>query len=337
MPETRRAFLASAAASLAAPAVAQAQRQVTLRFATHEPANAFVYAGIWKPWEQTILRETGEILQIDNYAGGRMNPSSEAHLDLVLSGKTDIAFIVPAIFRDRFRDQGLFMQPGLLRDAREASLAATRLEARGLLTGYDDLIALAVMIAAPSAVHATIPIVRPTDLRGHRFNTNAALTAELFQRLGTKCSLSYVTPRAAATLQEGKFDGVIADWIGSDTFGTLSAARHHLNYPLGGVMLAFVMNRRRYEHLPEAIRAVFDQHRGDELADRFGRAYDGRRAEVIARVRAEAGQTVVTPEGDAARAWADAFAPGVEAWHAAAPRNRMLAKSLQDELTRIRA
>jgi len=124
--------------------------------------------------------------------------------------------------------------------------------------------------------------------------------------------------------------------VGSDTFGTLAAAKYHLDYPLGGVMLAFVMNRGSYERLPEAVRAVFDQHKGDELAAGFGTAFDGQRAKVVARLRSDPGQSVVTPEGEAAAAWAAAFAPGVEAWRTASPRNRLLAKALDAELVRIR-
>ncbi len=186
----RRTLLTGAAATLAAPAIVRAQGPVTLRFATHEPSTAFVYAGTWKPWEARILRDAGPALRIEDFSGGRMNPSAEAHLELVLSGKADIAFIVPASYRDRFKEQDLFMQPGMLRDAREASLAATRLQAQGLLTGYDGLVPLAVMIAAPSAVHATVPVVRPGDLKGRRFNTNATLTAALFRRLGAEMSLT---------------------------------------------------------------------------------------------------------------------------------------------------
>ncbi len=333
----RRRLLTAAAATLAAPAIVHADAPVMLKFATHEPSTAFVYAGTWKPWVARVLEDARGALQIEEFTGGRMNPDSEAHLDLVLTGKADIAFIVPAIFRDRFKEQDLFMQPGSLRNAREASLAATRLQAQGLLTGYDELVPLGVLIAAPSAVHATVLVARPADLKGRRFNTNATLTAELFRRLGARMSLTYVTPKAAATLRAGEFDGVVADWIGSDTFGTLAAAKHHLNYPLGGVMLAFVMNRRRYERLPDPVRAVFDRHKGDELAEGFGRAFDGQRAKVITRIRSEPGQDVVTPEGEAATAWAAAFAPGVEAWRAASSRHQQLATALDAELARIRA
>ena len=331
----RRTLLAGAGLMLASPSILRAQAPVRLRFATHEPDTAFVYAGIWKPWQARVLAQTEGALQIEQFTGGRMDPNSEAHLDLVLSGKADIAFIVAALFPDRFKEQDLFMQPGALRDATAASLAATRLQARGLLSGFDGLVPLAVLVAAPSAVHATVPVVRPENLKGRRFNTNAALTAELFRRLGADMSLSYVTPRAAATLRAGAFDGVIADWIGSDTFGTLAVAKHHLNYPLGGVMLSFVMNRDSYERLPRAVRAAFDRHKGDELAYEFGKAFDAQRAKVIARVRAEPGQEVVTPEGEAAAAWATAFAPGVEAWRASQPRNRRLAEALDHELARI--
>ncbi len=333
----RRTLLAGVPGSLAAPATVRAQAPVTLRFATHEPSNAFVYAQTWRPWEQRVIQDAKGMLHIEEFTGGRMDPNSEAHLDLVLTGKADIAFIVPAIFRDRFKEQDLFMQPGLLRNAREASVAATRLQAKGLLSGYDDLVPLAVLVASPSAVHATVPIARPDDLKGRRFNTNAALTAELFRRLGAECSLTYVTPRAAATLRAGTFDGVIADWVGSDTFGTLAAAKHHLDYPLGGVMLAFVMNRASYERLPEPVRAAFDKHRGAELAEGFGNAFDVQRVKVIDRLRSEPGQSVVTPEAQAAAAWQAAFAPGVQAWRTAAPRNQTLADALDAELARLRS
>ncbi len=315
---------------------ANAKAATKLIFATHEPADAFVYAGTWKPWAETVVADSNGALEIDNRPQGFTKDPIE-HLSLVLSGKADMAFIVLPNYRDRFRDQDVFMQPGLLRNATEASVAATRMEARGLLTGFDGLVPLAVMVAAPSVAHSTYPVRVPEDLKGKRWNTNAELTIALFGKLGAEMAGTYVTPRAAKTLIDREFDGVIADWVGSNTFGTLKAAHHHLAYPLGGVMLSFVMNRAAYDRLPEAARAVIDKHKGDELASRFGHAFDGERARVVEQVKADPSQSVVEPAGGDAERWSAAFAPVVAAWRQADARNAQLAAALEAELRTIRA
>lgn len=308
----------------------------TLIFATHEPADAFVYAGTWKPWAEKVVADSHGALQIDNRPQGFTKDPIE-HLSLVLSGKADIAFIVLPNYRDRFRDQDVFMQPGLLRNATEASIAATRMEQRGLLTGFDGLVPLAVLVAAPSVAHSTYPVRLPEDLKGKRWNTNAELTVALFRQLGAEMSSTYVTPRAAKTLVDHEFDGVIADWVGSNTFGTLKAAHYHFAYPLGGVMLAFVMNRAAYDRLSGDARAAIDRHKGVELARSFGRAFDAERARVVKQLKADPTQSIVEPAGRDAARWRSAFAPVVAEWRHADPRNARLDAALEKELAAIRA
>jgi hypothetical protein len=46
---------------------------------------------------------------------------------------------------------------------------------------------------------------------GRRWNTNVRLTVVLFRKLGAEMADYYVTPRAAKTLIDREFDGVIAD------------------------------------------------------------------------------------------------------------------------------
>ncbi len=159
----------------------------TLIFATHEPADAFVYAGTWKPWAEKVVADSHGALVIDNRPQGFTKDPIE-HLALVLSGKADIAFIVLPNYPDRFRDQDAFMQPGMLANATEASVAATRMQQKGLLTGFENLVPLAVLVAAPSVAHSTYPVRLPEDLNGKRWNTNARLTIALFARLGAQMS-----------------------------------------------------------------------------------------------------------------------------------------------------
>jgi len=316
--------------------LARADGVTKLIFATHEPPDAFVYAGTWKPWAEKVIAESNGALEIDNRPQGFSKDPIE-HLSLVLSGKADIAFIVPPNYPDRFRDQDVFMQPGLLRNATEASIAATRMEERGLLTGFEGLVPLAVMIAAPSVAHSTYPVLLPEDLAGKRWNTNAELTISLFRKLGGEMSHTYVTPRAAKTLTDHEFDGVIADWVGSNTFGTLKAAHHHLAYPLGGVMISYVMNRAAYDRLPSAVKAVIDRHKGVELASSFGRAFDEERARVVEQLKGDPAQSIVEPAGPDAERWQAAFVPVVAEWRQADERNARLAAALADELRAIRA
>jgi TRAP-type C4-dicarboxylate transport system substrate-binding protein len=98
-----------------------------LVFTTHEPADAFVYAGTWKPWAEMVVADSHGTLEIDNRPQGFTKDPIE-QLSLVLSGKADIAFIVLPNDPNRFRDHDVFMQPGLVLNATEASIAATPME-----------------------------------------------------------------------------------------------------------------------------------------------------------------------------------------------------------------
>lgn len=322
--------------ALDAPARA-ADPPVTLRFGTHEPRTAFVYSRIWKLWEELVVKESDGALRIEDHVRTPETEDSTRNLAVVESGAVDIAFIVVPLFPERFADQDLFMQPGMLRNSVEASVAATRLAERGLLAGSDKTVPLAMMVAVPSLLHSTYPVAQPGDLAGRRFNTSAPLVAEVFAQLGATMSQTYVTARAAETLRRGEFDGVIADWVGSETFGTLDAARHHLDYPLGGVMLAFLMNRASYERLRGAVRQVLDRHKGVELATAFGRSFDEGVAAVLARMAADPAQRVFRPEGEQRAAWDAAFASPLARWRGGNERRGALARALDAELAAVRA
>jgi TRAP-type transport system periplasmic protein len=329
----RTRLIASALAAIVFSATSAAAAKLT--FTTHEPADAFVYAGTWKPWAEKVVADSHGALAIDNRPQGFSRDPIE-QLSLVISGKADIAFIVLPNYRDRFLDQDVFMQPGLLRNATEASIAATRMEERGQLTGFEGLVPLAVLVAAPSAAHSTYPVRTPEDLVGKRWNTNVGLTIVLFRKLGAEMADTYLTPRAARTLIDHEFDGVVADWVGSNTFGTLEVAHHHLAYPFGGVMLGFVINRSAYDRLPAEARAAIDRHKGVELASSFGRAFDTDRAGIVDQLRSDPAQSIVEPVGPDAEHWRAAFAPIVAEWRSASPRNSQLADALENELKKIR-
>ena len=69
----RRTLLKSAAAVVAAPAIAaQAQAPITLRFQTFVPATSNVYSRVLVPWMNKVEKESNGRLKFEHYAAMQM-------------------------------------------------------------------------------------------------------------------------------------------------------------------------------------------------------------------------------------------------------------------------
>ena len=111
---------------------------------------------------------------------------------------------------------------------------------------------------------------------------------------------------------------------------------YHFFIRLGVVPLAILMNKKRYDTLPEPVRAAMKKNGGEALGDQFTKNVGAYFAELLKRLQDDPSQHVIFPteaEQDEARAQLAAVS---DEWVAKSARHKELKAAVDAEIARVR-
>ena len=112
MSITRRTFIATGAAGVAAPAVLRVTRanaaELTLKLHHFLPAVSSVHAHLLAPWAKRIETETGGRLKIDIYPSMQLGGTPPQLYDQAKDGVADIIWTLPGYTAGRFPSTEVF-------------------------------------------------------------------------------------------------------------------------------------------------------------------------------------------------------------------------------------
>jgi TRAP-type C4-dicarboxylate transport system substrate-binding protein len=114
-------------------------------------------------------------------------------------------------------------------------------------------------------------------------------------------------------LQKGVIDGTVFPWDPVRSFRLAEVLEHHLDARVYTVSFFFVMNQRRYDSLPEDVKACVDRLSGDALIAKFGDWWDAWDAPGLAAAN-ERGNEVTTLSDAERQRWREALQPMVDAY-----------------------
>jgi len=292
-------------------------------------------AGI-KPFVDAVNAEGKDLISIAVYADGALGKSVAEQPALLQKGVADIAWVIPGQTPYRFPDNPLFELPGLIRDAREGTLAATRMTAAGLLRGYEDFVVIGAYTTGSNVIHSRKPIASLAALRDLRIRVNNAIDAEVLVRLNAIATVLPVS-QAAPALERGTIDGAVVSLTGSFDYGVAEIATHHflLRHSTAPVML--LMSRARFDSLSDAEKAIIRRYSGEWLARKWIEITSRADEANVARLRADPRHTVVDPSPADLETARGVYRAMIETWAAGGERNRMLLSRLEAELAAIRS
>jgi len=271
-----KTLLGCGAAFLISLAGQGASAQENLRFTTSVPAQSFIYADILSVWADRVVADSEGTLTIQMFPAGTLGRDPATHLDMVRGGTADIAYVVPGYTPGAMNEATLLELPNLVPDALHGSLAATKMVEDGLWQGegMEPVKILGMFSTAPGLLSTTRKIetleeVRDLKLRGAGPTLLASITA-----LGATPIGGITAPQIAEGLSRGLIDGSINEWVALTIFGIAEAAKFHLDVNLGSSPIMVMINREKYDSLPEAARAAIDKNSGPAFAKLFGEAFD---------------------------------------------------------------
>lgn len=314
---------------------AHAQDATHLTFAYFASDTNHYYRGGIEPFLTAIEEHGDGLIEIDVALSGRLGPNPADQLRLVREGVADIVFLVPGYTPDALPDHRVLELPGLFHNGREATLVHTRLAEMGMLRGYEDLVVLGAFATPPETIHSVKPLLSLDDLQGATIRVNNVMEAAALEKLGMATAEISIT-KIATSLSQGEIDGALVPLGAMVEFGVARIATNHFLLATSVAPLAVVMNRAKFESLPDEAKALVKQWSGLWLAEQFFASVAAFEATVLDELNDNDRRTVVQPaEADLDRA-AAAFQAVREEWAALSPRNAELLAFVEAELARIR-
>ncbi len=308
--------------------------ETTLRFASFEPPVAFLTKNVFTPWAARVSAASNDTINIKMFPGGTLGRSPAGQLKLVEDGVADIAWIIPGYTPGRFEEGTVGELPFLVQSSEAGSNAMWKLYEDGLLQGdYQKLKMIGIFTSFPNFIVSTKPVTTPGDMKGLNFRAPGPTLLNALKSLGAVPVGGITGPTIAESMSRGLIDGTLSQWGAINTFRIGEVANHYLELPLGATAMLVVMNKDKYESLPEEARAAIDAHSGAGFSDLFGKAFDGNVAAAEKIETTRSGVTVITPDADLTAEWRDAVRISTDEWIASTPNGQEIFDAFKGQLS----
>lgn len=313
---TRRQFGAAALAAgsvIGAPAILRAQAAMELKLSHYLPPVHGIHTDFLEPWARELESRTDGAIRVSIFPGTAALGNVAKQYDQVRAGVVDIAHGLSGTPRGRFPRTSIIDMPFLTPNADVATRTLWALYPDYLAEEYREVKVLALHAHNGGLIHTRDRAVATMqDMRGLRIRTPSPAISSMLEFLGA-APVGLPPGQVYENLQKGAIDGTVFPWDPVASFKLAEVLSHHLDARAYTVSFFFVMNRRRYEGMPDDLRQVVDSISGDALVGRFGpwwNTWDG-----PGRAAAEARGNMITvlPEEERAR-WVGALAPMIDAW-----------------------
>lgn len=309
----RRAALAAtfafAVGGLAAPAGAA---ETTLKISHYLPPRHGFHTDFLVPWAKALEEKTGGTVAVEIYDGTSAFGKIDRQADQVRAGVIDIALGLNGIPRDRYPAASVIELPFLVENADSGSRALWQLYKEGALGDeYDDFKVLALYTHHGGLFHTVeTPVRALDDLKGLRMRTPSPAVSAMLEYLGAS-PVGMPPATIYESLQKGVIDGVVTTW---DLVGAIRAneiLKYHTDARAYVAAFHVLMNKGKYESLPEDVRAAIDALSGDALVAKFGEWWDKWDARGLEDAE-QRGNEIIAVDEATRQQWAETLQPMIQ-------------------------
>jgi len=286
---------------------AQERAAVTLRYANFPPAATFPCVQMEHFAKEVEARTEGKV-KIRTFPGSVLL-DAKGIFDGVINGSADIGNFAMSYQPGRFPVTEALDLPHFFPDAKAATRALESVMDAFAPAEFKDVVVLSVFTCPPAVVMSKPPVTGVTDLKGLAIRSSGT-GAEVLKRLGGT-PMAMPQSEVPDALQKGLVVGnlsspeVLKDMNYAATCPNVFAA------DLGVISFAVVMNKRKFESLPEQVRETL-RALGREQSHWTAAYVDTHATEAIAWGEATHGVKVTTPSAADRAALRAAAAPLME-------------------------
>ena len=334
----RRRFLATAAAMPAAAMLGgqSVQADDHLKWAVFTPDSEVTFRTVMKPFAEAVQRDTKDAVVFDMFPNGALGRNPGQQPQMVLDGVADVAWIIPSYSPGRFPDTEVLELPGMFKDLREASLVASRLAAHDVLKDYGDFYIIGLWGTAPYSIHTNFPVNSIADLKGKTIRASSKNESAALRAFGA-VPIGMPVTEIPEAISRGTISGTTSHMSPFFDFGLDRVTNNHFFIGLGVVPVTILMNKKKYEALPEADRAAIQKNAADALTKQWIDSITAYNAANLEKLKNNPKHKVAFPSQAELDEVQKLLAPVREEWVAASDRHKELKAALDTELAKVRA
>ena len=313
----RKTLLAATAAILALSAAAQAA-EVTLRVHHFLSADAPMHTEVLVPWEKAGEDQSGARTHCQIFPPRQMGCKPPQRSDQARDGIVDVSWMLLGYTPGRFPLAEVFELPFMSGTATQTTAALQDFQAKYLGDEMRQVHPLLLHAPAGYKFHMTgAPIQSLDDLKGKKIRAPSRAMTEALNALGAT-AVGMPVPEVAQALTTGVIDGAQIPWevVGSLRVEEITRSHTEIGSENGGMstsVMALVMNRGKYDSLPDDLKKMIDDNSGAKLAALAGEAFDRVEAEERQKYL-DAGAAINVIPADQLQPRREATQPGLDAW-----------------------
>jgi len=310
----RKGFLvavAAAAIGFTGPADAQTTE---LRLSTFVPPTHVIAREMIAPWIEEISKASNGQLKVTLFPSMQLGGSAPELYRQAAQGTVDMVFTLPGYTSPAFPRTQMIELPGLKPDGIEATKMMWALMDPYLAPEYKDVKVIALWGAEDAGLMTrSKPIRSLEDVKGMRMRSPSAAQATQLERMGAAPVAQPIT-EVYPSMERGVIDGAMVPFTTILDFKLGEVARHYtIAGPLfGRSAFLIAMNKKKYDGLSAAHRAIIDKHSGPEFSVKGTEAYIKRAEEAVNSVRGKA-EIIVWSKEEQAKV-SKALSPIIEDW-----------------------
>ncbi len=316
----RRNFIKTTVAGLAVAATlgpAAMAQDVTLRLHQFLPPTAPVPAQILKPWGEAVEEASGGRIEIQHFDAMSLGGRPPELMDQARDGVVDLAMTLVGYTPGRFPRTEVFELPFMMTDPVATAKAYWEMvETDWQSNEYSDVKVLGAWVHGPGLIHTQDGVKSLEDMKGLTLRGPTRIINDLLSELGAE-PVGMPLPAIPEAISKGVVKGTVIPWEVTTAIRLSELVGNHTEFAgdeaLYTAAIVLVMNRAKYDALPDDLRAILDAESGAKLSA-FATQVMWDMDAPAREIAVGAENTIATlDEAEVAR-WKEAAAPVVDRW-----------------------
>ena len=317
---TKRNFIKTAIAGLLTAAAmggsAYAQ-DVTLRLHQFLPPSATVPAKILKPWAAGVEEASGGRIKIEHFDAMSLGGRPPELMDQARDGVVDLSMTVVGYTPGRFPRTEVFELPFIMTNpVATASAYWEMVETNWQDTEYKDVKVLGAWVHGPGVVHSKDGVNSLEDMKGLTVRGPTRIINDMLSELGAE-PVGMPLPAIPEALSKGVVKGTVIPWEVTPAIRLSELVTNHTEFSgdeaLYAATIVLVMNKAKYDALPDDLKVVIDEASGAKLS-KFATQVMWDEDAPARKIAEEAGNTIVELDAEEVARWKAAAEPVIERW-----------------------
>ncbi|GGM17137.1 C4-dicarboxylate ABC transporter [Pseudooceanicola nanhaiensis] len=313
MTKTKGLKRVLAATALAALSAGQAAAQdVTFRLAHWLPPTHPVQTMGMTEWMDAIKAASDGRIDFQVFPAQQLGAAPD-HYDMTRDGIADIGYVNPGYQAGRFPIYSLVEIPFHMDNAPRGAKAMHEWYAPIAEEEMSDVKFCLANPHDPGTIHSKTEVKLPADIQGKSVRPAHATMARFVSMLGG-APVQVPAPEAREAIANGTADAITFPWGSIYIFGIDSETKHHLDMPFYISAQLMLLNKAKYDGLPDDLKKVIDDHCTPEWSQKFSEGWAAEEASGRDKMIESGEHTLYAPTEEEVQAWRDAAAPLLEQW-----------------------